>query len=1141
MSAIPELPQPGVEVIQEFQAVSPSVVVPTLVPCVVGVCNEIRELYDSDGNLNSDILVSGAAVATAPNAEPYNLANKSIELRVNGGVIQVFSFDGTATALTAQDLASLIIAAVPAPVNFSAYVSEDDAGDKYIQFRTTGSGEDKTIQIVDDDGSAVLGFGLNETFYGLGSYKQDAVYLQQTSFPDPRGNLDELNIDEDSIRVFVDLSTTVVELLGTESFLRRGTTIAPVDDNDGDQLTPYVAMSGEDFKALPSSATVTGTRDLNTLRQEINQQVLAIQLDGGDKQFIKFYGAGIISDAAAGWVWGNITGNDLNLTVNGVTVSVATIAAGTLQALVAEINVASQAAIGANVAYESDAAGTEQTAGTGTHLGLIYGAVPSVTIDKDAAVVVEDTSTALLLDEIFGSLRPTGTGDDITADTPATGTATLDDAGGAFTEDMVGKNIIISGAGNPLNDGTFPITAVNSATQIEYTNASAVTVVGDAFTYQISGDIEQPLWGDHTTVAGGALAGGPYENIDIEAQIDAMFGTSFASMGASNVLTLTSPKSGSESKIEILATPDSTTTCLTQLGITAGVTDGNPFAARVGDYVYADGALIGMIIEVHPAATSGRLKLDREVSTSASWSSWYIVAKNLDTVLSSQWGVTVPTPDFWLDNNGDVHIKHDFLRDTTGAPIITAAVPLYVMYNALRLDVSAEAENPSLLAFDTTTELDAALDPVSPDNPLSYGLFCAIGNAGFVQVTGLGVSETSADKPYGTVLGYTKAFEFLESEEIYALACMTSDADIASLGQVHVNAMSDPEMKGERVLIMHLGNPTRKVDDIAASGNDGDSVAGGPPYKFDTKIATLSQALLALGIDPTSSFTADEGIFLDLANDSKQYNITGPVESGTIVKLNFSFNPTQNTDAFYSTDTADWTGNLPLVSASFSVKRRGALVASKNEEIEAIYYTGKAFQDRRVWMLQLDQLKATINGIEQLIEGFYACAAKAGQVGGLSPAQPLTNFPIAVFTGVTGTKDRYNTVQLNQGAAGGADWLIQQAANAPLVSRHQVTTDLTSIEKREQSIVKAVDYCAKFYRVTLTPYVGRYNVTPVYLDTLSTVVQGIGRWLVEDGAVVADADLNNLIQSEDSPDTVLIDVSLEVWYPGNYLRLTLIV
>jgi len=535
MSQIPELPQPGVEVIQEFQAATPSIVVPTLVPSVVGVAKEIRELYDEDNNLNSDIRVSGAAVATAPNAEPYNLANKSLELRVNGGVVQTFSFGATATALTAQELASLIISATPAPTDFSAYVYEDSLAVKYLQLRTNGAGADKSIQFVDTDASVVLGYGYRYTYYGLGTYQQDAVYLKQESFPDPRGNLSELDIDEDSIRVFLDLSTSVVELLKTEAFLRKGTTIAPVDDLDGDQVTPYVAMAGTDFKAMPGSAVVTGGIDLNSNRQEINQQVLAIKLDGGSKQFIKFYGIAIISDAAAGWVWLNITGGALNFSVNGAAVSIASVVAATLQNLVIEINVASQAAIGADIAYESNAAGTKQAPGAGTHLGILYGADPTA-IDKDSAVVVLDTSTPALLNEIFGALGTSGTGDDITQDTPVAGTATLDDAGGAFTADMVGKNITIAGAAAPGNNGTFPITAVNGATQIEFTNVAAVTVVADGFTYIVHSAIEQPLWGDHTTVNGGALAGGPFENQDIEAQIDAMFGTSFASMSGSDEL-----------------------------------------------------------------------------------------------------------------------------------------------------------------------------------------------------------------------------------------------------------------------------------------------------------------------------------------------------------------------------------------------------------------------------------------------------------------------------------------------------------------------------------------------------------------------------------------------------------------------------
>ena len=1074
MASIPELPQPGVEVFQEFSTVSPSIAVPTLVPNVVGVCKEIRELYNSDQTLNSDIIVRGPAIATAPiDDDPeYNLANKTLSLRVNGGVEQSFTFPGTATAMSAQDAASYINTYTPAPQGFAAYVYEDDATptvNRYLQLRTTGSGsESDAIQIMYDDAAPVFGWGYGEFFYGLGNYIQDRVYLKQESFPDPRGNLEELNIEEDSIRVFFDLSTEVREVLRTESYLRRGTTIVAVDDNDGDQLTPYVSMTGEDFKALPTKAQADGSVDLNTNRQQINQQFLAIQIDGGGKQFVKFYGIGIISlDISA--AFGSITGNDLVLQVNGQTVTVATIAAATVAALVTEINTASQTAVGANVCYQSDADGTAN--GAGNYITFLYGAVPTA-IDRDSDVQV------------------------ITGTTPALETA------------MFGI-------------GSFPI--------------------------------EQPLWGDHTTVGGGALAGGPFEDHDIEAQIDAVFGSTVASIEGlddpagtpANHLRITSPRTGeADSKVEILASPDSTSTCLTALGLTAGITYGNPFNARVGDYVYADGTFIGMIIEVHPGATSGQLKLDREVSTQTSvWdpSSWYIVAKNLDAVVSSAWGISVPRPDLIIDSNGDVIVKHDFLRDTTGAPITTTAVPMYAMYTALRLDVTGEAENPALLSFTTTTELEAALDPVGPDNPLSYGLFCAIGNANGVNCTGIGVSESTDDKPYGTLEGYNKAFDFLKAQEVYAVAPMTSDLDVALAAQSHANTMSDPEMKGERVAIVHLGTPLRKVDTIVASGNDGDSVAGGPPYWFDTKISTLSQALLAQGIDPTSNFTASEGVFLDLGTDDKNYNIIGPVQNGTEVKLNFGFSPGENDDAFYSEDTSDWTGQMPVVSASYSVKIRGAEVASKDEEIETIYYRGKGIQDRRVWIQQLGKLRATVNSVEQLVEGFYMNAAKAGMVGGLPPQQPLTNYPIAVFTGVTDTKDRYNTMQLNQGAAGGADWVIQPNAGAPLVSRHQVTTDLTSIEKREQSIVKAVDFCAKFFRSGLDSYVGRYNITPAYLDTLSSVVQGFARWLVENGKVVMAANLNNLVQSEDAPDTVLIDVSLEVFYPGNYLRLTLVV
>ena len=149
MSAIPELPQPGVKVIQEYSAAAPVVVVPSLVPCVIGACYEIHELEDDDGTLNSDILVSGPVVVTAPNDESSYTSGVSattLTLRVGGGVEQTFTMPTTIVTLTAAQLAIAINGATPAPSGFAAYVYNDGSVN-YLELRTTGSGALQSIQI----------------------------------------------------------------------------------------------------------------------------------------------------------------------------------------------------------------------------------------------------------------------------------------------------------------------------------------------------------------------------------------------------------------------------------------------------------------------------------------------------------------------------------------------------------------------------------------------------------------------------------------------------------------------------------------------------------------------------------------------------------------------------------------------------------------------------------------------------------------------------------------------------------------------------------------------------------------------------------------------------------------------------------
>jgi len=166
------------------------------------------------------------------------------------------------------------------------------------------------------------------------------------------------------------------------------------------------------------------------------------------------------------------------------------------------------------------------------------------------------------------------------------------------------------------------------------------------------------------------------------------------------------------------------------------------------------------------------------------------------------------------------------------------------------------------------------------------------------------------------------------------------------------------------------------------------------------------------------------------------------------------------------------------------------------------------------------------------------CAAIAGMVGQQPPQQSFTNFPMTGFTRVIGSNDTFSQKQINIMAAGGVDVIVQDAPGGPLISQFALTTDLTSVETRTDSITKVVDFTAKFLRKGIKNFIGRFNITQGLLDTLSSVIQGLLGFLIENGVLVG-ADLNNIIQDEDNPDTVLVEVRLDVPFPCNFIKLTL--
>lgn len=511
---------------------------------------------------------------------------------------------------------------------------------------------------------------------------------------------------------------------------------------------------------------------------------------------------------------------------------------------------------------------------------------------------------------------------------------------------------------------------------------------------------------------------------------------------------------------------------------------------------------------------------------------------------ASATGTGRPLPDFYLDVSGNVNIGADVLRNqVTGAPYDPGQADLYIQYMGLRLDVSPRSTTqPALISVSDTATLTTVLGPLTPDNPLGLGMFFALINSPGVLVTGMGVGDAPAAAPDGTLAAYAEVASFIESQEVYAIAPLTHDETVAQMFKAHVELMESPEQKGERILFFNPLVPSRSNDVVVASGLNGSTTL--TSNQFITDVNPTAN-LVAHGVNPANPIPVSDGVFVTLTvnGEVRNYNISGV--NGVVQTLNTTFASGENDDAFYTTTPL----TEQLVDAVYSMEIRGTPLVlpgtnpplpDKDAIAATVQAKGQAYKYRRLYYVFPDKVTASVNGTQSLLEAYHACAAISGMCAHFPPQQGFTNLPMVGFNGVQGSQDTFSQRQQNVMAAGGIYILVQDATGAPIISRHQLSTDLTSIEKRELSVTKIVDFTAKFLRAGLRNFIGTFNITQPFLDTVSTVIHGMLQFLIENGVLIS-ADLNNIIQSTDQPDTVLVDITLDVPFPCNYIRLTLVI
>jgi len=506
-----------------------------------------------------------------------------------------------------------------------------------------------------------------------------------------------------------------------------------------------------------------------------------------------------------------------------------------------------------------------------------------------------------------------------------------------------------------------------------------------------------------------------------------------------------------------------------------------------------------------------------------------------------------PDPSFYVDGEGTAHISPHVLRNrSTGVPLDLSAsgARVYFDYVGLRLDVTASAATPALLTFSDVNTMDAAIGPISTENPLALACFLMLQNTPSQSVSALGISEVNEAAPMGTTTAHLSALTFLESKDVYAIAPMTDDPFVQQLYSTHVESMSAPEERGERIVFIWQGPPTRAQDESILAGSD--ATVNGATNSI-TLGSTTIEGIAALGLDP-ADLSFEDNVYLELVvtllGQTNVYRFSVSSVSGTALQLRGTFATTENTDGFYDTPALDWTDDENLSGLTFTLKQRGEkllITGTTLPDRAAIAETaaaqGNSYNSRRTFMLYCGNVDTSIDGIVTPVPGYYASAAIAGMVAELAPQQPFTRVSMTGFSKVYGTDDTFSENQLDTIADGGRYILINQGGR--IASRHQRSTKSTSIEARELSITKAIDFLAKGLRATNRVYIGRYVINPGFIDQLVMSNEGFLARAVQSG-VVNSAALNSVLQDSSSPDTVLIEVTVAPAYPCNKIRITIV-
>lgn len=450
----------------------------------------------------------------------------------------------------------------------------------------------------------------------------------------------------------------------------------------------------------------------------------------------------------------------------------------------------------------------------------------------------------------------------------------------------------------------------------------------------------------------------------------------------------------------------------------------------------------------------------------------------------------------------------------SASPLPIESADLYTEYRAW-----IETYVGKIESLTDVSEVPGVLGPVTPDNPLAFGVYMALANSG-----GTPVYFTAVPTPEDTD-SWLSALEALEGVDgIYNLVPLSDNSLIQDAWKAHVIAQSSPEVGNWRATVL--------ATNIDVTG----------PVVDATNSSDLGVVLATLADNPNASGTQYTRLSVPAGNAKFQ---TNGVRAGDTVR--YLYGTDGNGNELYTEFIID-----EVVSEGTLLLLEGHSVAvpvASKIEVWRIYSPSDLatrlaaqvarYGDKRVVCVANPTL--TGGGFE--FPGYFGAAAVAGLRSGSLPHRPLTNVTLTGIDGMGTVASRLSGTQLNSVAEVGGWWIYRDRAGS-VFNRHGITTDTSVIANREESLRSNFDNVSYTYRAAYLPYIGQVTITDDLLQELGYVFRNVTTALTGEkygnlGPQLISAETPQFRQHPIERDRVVVNVTITMPAPLNNLDLHL--